>query len=232
MWSKFWYLSDFLNFSLNINPNVQSLNLEFNFSDLLVRLYARKYNLHQINESIGIIAYVTHYKKMKKHENIKQKSILKSESTVESATTSTCKKCTTFDEDNIIKTLHPKEKNYGNQIITEPKTPYEWRIDDKCKPVDPHILHAKLVDLEKQQLLEQKSSLSFDAKRKKHYDEYRNVEMAKLLLSKEEHDSETDADATVEDQTQKWATLCIRLICYINYLPFYWLDIQDMCAKI
>lgn len=139
---------------------------------------------------------------MLKNKNIKRKSILKSTSTQE-AGLATCKKSTTFDEENIIKTLHPKGKDYGNQSIAEPKTPFERHIaSDKSKPVDPAILHAKLVDLEKQQLLEKQSSLSFAAKRKLHYDEFKSIEMAKLLLSQEENDDD-EIDTTVDAADQQ-----------------------------
>lgn len=132
---------------------------------------------------------------MLKKENMKRKSILKSTSTEEPAL-ATCKKSTTFDEENIIKTLHPKDKDYGKQTIAEPKTPFERpSISNKSTPVDPNILHARLVDLEKQQLLEQQSSLSFTTKRKQHYDEFKQIEMAKMLLSQEENDNGIDATA-------------------------------------
>lgn len=138
---------------------------------------------------------------MPKIESIKRKSILKSSSTVVAAgeaATTTCKKSTTFDEENIIKTLHPKDKDYGNQTIAEPKTPFERPFaNDKSKPVDPQLLHARLVDLEKQQLQAQQSSLSFAAKRKQHYNEYRSIEVAKMLLTEEEID---ERDATAEIQ--------------------------------
>lgn len=139
---------------------------------------------------------MSHSPNMLKNENNKLKSTLKSASAV-----TTCKKSATFDEDNITKTLHPKEKDYGNQSITEPKTPFERTIaSDKSKPVDPQKLHARLVDLEKQQQLEQQSSVSFAAKRKQHYDEYKSIEKAKLLFSEEDQNDGTDAAVVAADQ--------------------------------
>lgn len=149
-----------------------------------------------INGTIERIDIMSNSQNMPKNENIKRTSILKSGSPEASRLPPTCKKCATFDEDNIIKTLHPKDKDYGNQIITETKTPFERPLSDKSKPVDPQLLHAKLVDLEKQQLHEQQSSSSFATKRRQHYDEYKRIELAKLLLSQEENeDEETDATA-------------------------------------
>jgi len=124
-----------------------------------------------------------------------------------------CVKEPHFDESNILATLHPADKDYGFMKIDEPKTPfeaYESDGEDGKEELDASLLAARISaeghkgprprrisepsgDAEDISLLspeEREKRRSFESKRKKHYNEFQAVKMARALM--DEDDSEED----------------------------------------
>jgi len=124
-----------------------------------------------------------------------------------------CTKEPHFDESNILATLHPVDKDYGFMKIDEPKTPYEAYEsdgDEQKEELDASLLAARIAaeghkgprprrisepsgDLEDISLLppeEREKRRNFETKRKKHYNEFQAVKMARALM--DEDDSEED----------------------------------------
>lgn len=129
-----------------------------------------------------------------------------------------CSKEPHFDESNILATLHPADKDYGFMKIDEPKTPYEaYESDgDDQEDLDANLLAARIAaeghkgprprrisepsgDAEDLNLLspeEREKRRSFEAKRKKHYNEFHAVKMARALMQESEDD---DDDKSVDE---------------------------------
>jgi len=127
-----------------------------------------------------------------------------------------CAKEPHFDETNILATLHPPDKDYGFMKIDEPKTPYEAYESDGDDPgeLDANLLAAKIAaegnkgprprrisepsadpeDLELLSPEEREKRRSFEAKRKKHYNEFQAVKMARQLMAEDEDDEDSRDD--------------------------------------
>jgi len=124
-----------------------------------------------------------------------------------------CAKEPHFDESNILATLHPADKDYGFMKIDEPKTPFEAYESDGDEPgvdLDASLLAARIAaeghkgprprrisepsgDAEDLSLLspeEREKRRSFEAKRKKHYNEFYAVKMARALMDESEDDED------------------------------------------
>ena len=116
-------------------------------------------------------------------------------------------KGTTWDEMNILATLHPADKDYGHMKIDEPKTPYNFMDADHVDGLNLAALEEKMRasgNEPPKALLGQDDSdddddltpdekamkREFQNRRKKHYNEFYAVKLARKLLE-EEDDSDT-----------------------------------------
>merc|ERR1719193_2893300 len=143
---------------------------------------------------------------------VPKRGILKQSTSFEHRGDDKCGKEPHFDESNILATLHPADKDYGFMKIEEPKTPFEVYESDgeDQQELDANLLAAKIAaegnkgprprrisepsaDPEDLLLLspeEREKRKSFESKRKKHYNEFQAVKMARALM--DEDDSEED----------------------------------------
>nr|XP_022906853.1 protein phosphatase inhibitor 2 [Onthophagus taurus] len=151
-----------------------------------------------------------------------RKGILKNSSsfdTQESHCAAKKNKETTWDEMNIIATLHPPDKDYGHMKIEEPKTPFNYVDPDSVDALDAADLAEKIKlgaeklpksmetnddddddesdeDLTPEELEKRKE---FESKRKMHYNEFYAVKLARKLLEEEEEDDEDDKNDLKEN---------------------------------
>uniref|UniRef100_A0A663N2P5 Protein phosphatase 1 regulatory inhibitor subunit 2 n=1 Tax=Athene cunicularia TaxID=194338 RepID=A0A663N2P5_ATHCN len=106
---------------------------------------------------------------------------------------------------NIIATYHPAGKDYGLMKIDEPSTPYHSMVgeDDEDAVSDSESnepLKADVLSKKNKYLhfLSTEKKKQFEMKRKMHYNEGRNIKLARQLIAKELHGEEEDDDEDEE----------------------------------
>lgn len=153
-------------------------------------------------------------------ENINKrpaKSILKTSTSIERPEQAKKAKEQRFDEVNIMATLHPADKDYGHMKIEEPKTPYsgftdvDADLDPSTDQLDASILAAKLAaninkpvpeyssdeEDDDETPEERKIRLEFEDKRKKHYNEFQAIKLARKLMEEEDDDDDEESNEDV-----------------------------------
>uniref|UniRef100_V9LH13 Protein phosphatase inhibitor 2-like protein n=1 Tax=Callorhinchus milii TaxID=7868 RepID=V9LH13_CALMI len=129
------------------------------------------------------------------------------------------KKTMTWDEMNIIATLHPTDKTYGHMKIDEPKTPYypeEEEIAGSSRNTDvavdqlisrmgllenipgiSNLFPSQNASEEEEEELspeEKEKKRVFEQKRKMIYTEGKNLKLARELIAREEQEEQEDSD--------------------------------------
>lgn len=158
-------------------------------------------------------------------ENLKRqpkRGILKNSSSFDSNDRNKDEKpATKWDEMNILATLHPADKDYGHMKIEEPKTPYNYAhketSEDELDGLDANLLAQRmqagsddlpramvtpppiLEDSEEEISPEEREiRKKFEMKRKKHYNEFEAVKLARKLME-QDTDEEEDGEGGAAD---------------------------------
>jgi len=166
-------------------------------------------------------------------KKVPRRGILKQSNSFEQSGEESVAKCMKephFDESNILATHHPADKDYGFMKIDEPKTPYERAESeeegdgDRRDELDANLLAARIAaeghkgprprrvsepsadedDLALLSPEERESRQKFEHKRKKHYNEFQAVKMARALMQEEEEeDSEKESEKGMDEEVNQ-----------------------------
>ncbi|MES1904877.1 MAG: protein phosphatase inhibitor activity [Paramarteilia canceri] len=102
-----------------------------------------------------------------------------------------------FNEKNLGETYHPENKNYGFQVITEPKTPYPRNVDldDSEEDEQDDLIDQLNIMIESEAIKRDK----YNEFQKKRNDHYRGE--AAFLHKKEELEDEIEKEIAQQEDT-------------------------------